>query len=319
VQAYVNSMNIRPNDPDVHYNLGRLYNDLGRKREDMTSLLLALALKPDFGAALTNLGVIFVGLEMRDEAIAVYEKLIEIDHTPEAARHILNSLKEKTTEAAPIAYVKELYDEFAPHFEERLVNDLCYRVPEKCIEFLKQLDGQGRTYAAMLDLGCGTGLCGQAFRDVVGAIIGVDLSAAMIEKARLKNIYERLVEDEIITFLEQSAATYELIVAGDVLIYMGKLDQVFRLLPACLARQGRIIFTTEQLDGDSFTLRPSGRYAHSRSYIRGLARENGLRVLEVKTDTLRQENGQWIMGEIYIVGHGNGRQGRESNPTGRPN
>lgn len=236
---------------------------------------------------------------MRDKAIGVYEKLVEIGHNPIAAGHILHALKGHTTDSAPIAYIKELYDDFAGHFEERLVKDLLYETPKKAADFLEALNGGKRSYSRMLDLGCGTGLCGQAFGGMVDSITGVDLSAGMLAKAREKGIYDALVEDEIISFLESTSTFYNLIVAGDVLIYLGELESVFRLLPKCLSTEGRIIFSTEFFQGKGYKLRPSGRYAHSTSYITILAQENGLQILAMKTTNVRKENGQWIAGHIY--------------------
>lgn len=303
IQAYEKAIKINPDDPDVHYNLGRVYNELEHKQEAITSLEAAIALRPDFGAALTNLGVLYTCENLTDKAIGVYEKLIAIEHNPVAATHILHALKGQTTDTAPISYIKGLYDDFAGHFEERLIGDLCYATPTKSVDFLKEQNGTKDSYSRMLDLGCGTGLCGQAFSEKADSITGVDLSTGMLEKAREKGIYDQLIEDDIISFLESSATCYDLIVAGDVLIYLGELERVFQLLPKCLAKDGRIIFSTESFQGKGYKLKPSGRYAHSTSYAAVLTRENGLQVLAVKSTNLRKENGQWIAGDIYIVGH----------------
>ncbi len=303
LKAYCKAIEIKPEDPEVHYNLGRLYNDTGHKKEAILSLEMAIGLRPDFGAALTNLGVLYSSEDMRDKAIAVYEKLIKIGHNPTAAQHILNALKGNTTDAAPIAYIKELYDDFAGHFEKRLLGDLGYNTPQKLVNFLQEHNGTQTAYAQMLDLGCGTGLCGQAFAGMTGSITGVDLSAKMIEKARDKNIYDQLVEDNIISFLENPTQAYDLIVAGDVLIYLGELKGVFQLLPKSLSGEGKIIFSTEHFDGKGYKLRSSGRYAHSKSYINVLAQEKNLQISAVESTNLRKENGQWIVGEIYIISH----------------
>ena len=47
-------------------------------------------------------------------------------------------------------------------------------------------------FGTMLDLGCGTGLAGEAFRPHVDWLEGVDLSPGMIAQARKKTIYDRL-------------------------------------------------------------------------------------------------------------------------------
>lgn len=300
--AYVKSMAITPDDADVHYNLGRLYRDMGFMDDAVTPLEIAIALRPDFGAALTNLGVLYVGNGMLERATVIYEKLVEIDHNPVAARHILNALQGNTTDSAPLLYIKELYDDFAGHFDKRLVEDLCYAVPLQLVNLFDESGSAGQSVAKMLDLGCGTGLCGQAFSGRAYALTGVDLSAKMIEKARLKGLYDELVQSDILSFLENSVECFDLIVAADVFIYLGELESIFHLLPKSLSADGKFMFSTESTTGKGYRLRTSGRYAHSTSYISCLAQESGLQILAVESVDSRKENGQWIPGDIYILG-----------------
>ena len=56
-------------------------------------------------------------------------------------------------------------------------------------------------FGSMLDLGCGTGLGGAAFRPVVDWLVGVDLSPAMIAQAATKGLYDRLVTADLQRFL----------------------------------------------------------------------------------------------------------------------
>ena len=60
-------------------------------------------------------------------------------------------------------------------------------------------------------------------------MVGVDLSPAMLAKARGKGIYDRLVEDDVMRFLAAETALearYHLILAADVFIYFGELAPV---------------------------------------------------------------------------------------------
>ena len=49
-----------------------------------------------------------------------------------------------------------------------------------------------KTWTRAADLGCGTGLSGLAFIDIVEELVGVDLSPEMIEKAKQRRIYHEL-------------------------------------------------------------------------------------------------------------------------------
>src|SRR5580700_7794492 len=94
--------------------------------------------------------------------------------------------------ALPLAYVARLFDDYAPRFDKHLTDNLGYRAPSLIAEALSAV-ASDRRFASALDLGCGTGLMGEALRRRVDRLAGVDLSAAMIAKARDRGIYDRLV------------------------------------------------------------------------------------------------------------------------------
>ncbi len=71
----------------------------------------------------------------------------------------------------------------------------------------------GRERLTILDLGCGTGLAGVAFKDVAALLDGVDLSPEMIEKARARKLYDNLIVGDIETALEQTGQ-YDLLLAA---------------------------------------------------------------------------------------------------------
>ena len=85
------------------------------------------------------------------------------------------------------AEVKQIFDNFAPSFESKLVDTLKYSAPKECARVALErieTDRQGRQYASCLDAGCGTGLSGPYLRPLVdGALVGVDLSPKMAEMA----------------------------------------------------------------------------------------------------------------------------------------
>ena len=53
-----------------------------------------------------------------------------------------------------------------------------------------------------LDAGCGTGLCGPLIATCVDHLIGVDLSANMLDQARRHNVYQELIKGELTEYLE---------------------------------------------------------------------------------------------------------------------
>ncbi len=126
---------------------------------------------------------------------------------------------------APTKYVTSVFETYAPSFEEHLVKGLNYRGPEYLREAVGSLTT--RTDLDMLDLGCGTGLCGVVFQGMVKSLVGVDLAAGMVAKCRARGIYDEVSVGNLGTILDASRDRYDLVVAGDVLCYVGALDEVF--------------------------------------------------------------------------------------------
>ena len=115
-------------------------------------------------------------------------------------------------------YVRTLFDQYAPRFDRALA-DLELSAPELLRD--ARDDSMGTRFGTMLDLGCGTGLAGAAFRPHVDWLVGVDLSPKMIEEARQKGLYDRLAVGDIAPFLaEQRAASAHLVIAADVFAYV---------------------------------------------------------------------------------------------------
>jgi predicted TPR repeat methyltransferase len=92
--------------------------------------------------------------------------------------------------ALPQAYVARLFDQYAPHFDAHLTEKLGYRAPALIADALDAA-APGRRFASALEIGCGAGLMGQALRERVDHLTGVDLSPGMIAKAKERGLYTR--------------------------------------------------------------------------------------------------------------------------------
>ncbi|MDH4322260.1 MAG: methyltransferase domain-containing protein, partial [Desulfobulbaceae bacterium] len=198
-------------------------------------------------------------------------------------------------------YVRSLFDDFSERFDQRLLAELEYKVPEALRWMLDTLPAAPELFANVIDLGCGTGLSGITFRDVAERMTGVDLSTGMIEVAAKKDLYDRLETCDIKDFLAESNEVYDLFVAADVLIYLGDLTSFFAAVSGKAAPGSYLLFSTESCDAEDFVLQPSGRYAHARSYIESLAAAHGFEVAACMTDGIRKERGEWIMGDLFAL------------------
>jgi predicted TPR repeat methyltransferase len=200
----------------------------------------------------------------------------------------------------PPAYVARLFDDYAWRFDKHLIKNLGYRAPALIADALSAV-APGRGFASALDLGCGTGLMGAPLRERVGRLAGVDLSAAMIAKARERGLYDRLTVGDAAAMLgREPPGSFDLIVAADALVYIGQLAPLFAAVGLALIADGLFAFSVETCEGDGFKLEPTMRFAHSRSYIEATAREAGLRPLLIQPASTRREAGADAPGLICV-------------------
>jgi predicted TPR repeat methyltransferase len=165
---------------------------------------------------------------------------------------------------------------------------LAYAAPQILFD-LAILVMPGRRKLSILDLGCGTGLAGAVFKPLAARLDGVDLSPAMILKARARGIYDKLDIADLETALSVPGPRYDLILAADTLVYLGDLACVFAAAHARLAPDGYFIFTVEKADGEGFELGPKRRWRHSEVYLRQLAGQAGFSLAGFVAATPRHE------------------------------
>jgi predicted TPR repeat methyltransferase len=202
--------------------------------------------------------------------------------------------------AAPAARVAALFDRYADSFDQHLIGTLGYRTPQLLFDAVNAAGlGAG---ARVLDLGCGTGLCGALFRPLASTIAGVDLSAAMIAKAREAGHYDRLEVQDLLSALNEVPGAYDLLIAADVFVYLGDLAEVHRVAFAALSPGGLFAFSVEAFDGpSSYELRPTRRYAHSAGYLEELAERAGFERVSRAKAPLRAEHGHEIEGFTVVL------------------
>jgi predicted TPR repeat methyltransferase len=208
--------------------------------------------------------------------------------------------REKPPGALPQAYVARLFDNYAWRFDKHLIKNLGYRAPALIADALNAV-APGRGFASSLDLGCGTGLMGMALRERVDRLAGVDLSAAMIAKARERGLYDRLMVGDAAAMLGcEPPGSFDLIVAADALVYIGDLAPLFGAAASALTADGLFACSVETGEGDGFKLEPTMRFAHSPRYVEATAREAGFRPLLIRPASTRREAGADAPGLICV-------------------
>jgi predicted TPR repeat methyltransferase len=125
------------------------------------------------------------------------------------------------------------YSNWADEYDAQLLDELSYVGPQKTAALLMRFVDDRN--ARILDIGCGTGLtsvdlAAQGYQQ----LDGLDFSAAMLAKARERNIYATLIEADLNQPLAIDSETYDAAVSTGTFTHghvgAEPLDEVFRII-----------------------------------------------------------------------------------------
>jgi predicted TPR repeat methyltransferase len=301
VAAYKQALALRPDDVEILYSLGCCCKECGATDEAIGVYSHVLKIDPSYKPALNNLAYLQHLQDDHEGAVQSYQQLLDVDPDHAGAQHMIAALKGETSHAKPPEeYVRSLFDNYSDIFEAHLLGDLDYRAPERLWKLFNH-GPRKKKYDHCIDLGCGTGLCGELFRGCSEKLTGIDLSPKMVALARQKKIFDTLEEAELIAYFNQAPAPFDLVLAADVFIYLGDLNPVFQAITAACPDTVHICFSIESGEGEDWRLHASGRYSHSHAYILAVAKGNKLEVCRFEQVTLRQEKGGEVKGLVYFL------------------
>ncbi len=269
-------------------------------------LAQATELAPGFASAWFLLGEIREQLGGRDEAIAAFRRARETDPDDRHGASLrLMRLKAEQLSAMPPAYVRTLFDQYAPKFESALIDDLGYRAPAllfKAVLSARAAVRKPAFFKRALDLGCGTGLAASAFAKEVDEFIGIDLSPGMIERARVTGLYAQLeVADMVQGLAGKPHASADLVLAADAMVYLPDLAPVLQEITRVLVAGGLLAFSLERHDGDGVVIGEGLRYAHGATYVRAAIKDAGLNVLQLEQVSARNEDNRPVPGLVVVA------------------
>lgn len=336
IAAFHRAIELRPDLADAHNNLGIAYRELGQIEQAMSCFEQAVLQAPKSLAALLNYGTALLKCLRIDEAVRICRKAHEYHpdsadahyalgialerakltdegfwHLSEAVRlrpdvtewrYHLAACQGSTAaapETAPESYVTSLFDAYASRFDEHLVSNLQYRTPQHLWAAVQEI--RGGSFERVLDLGCGTGLCGEVFKAVTGCLIGVDLSSEMIAVAHRRNVYNGLYVAGISEFLADQITSCDLILAADVFVYVGDLSETFRRVSESLVPAGLFAFSVESNNTDTWMLGPTRRYSHGLPYLKQLAAIHNFAERMARPVVLRIDKGEDVRGWVIVL------------------
>jgi predicted TPR repeat methyltransferase len=259
---------------------------------------------PTFAPAWFALGEVRAKLGDGNGAAAAFRQALALD--PDDCRGAALQLAwlgaADAADAMSPTYVRALFDQYAPRFDQAL-EGLAYAGPARLREAVESARPNAM-FDHMLDLGCGTGLAGAAFRPLVRRLAGVDLSPAMVAQARTKRLYDRLDIGDLLQFLAAEASqggAYDLVIAADVFVYLFDLQPVAAAVARVLRPDGLFGFTVEAHQGEGVEIGAKLRYRHSAEHVRGALAASGLRPLALSRVATRTEAGEDVPGLLALA------------------
>lgn len=240
-----------------------------------------------------------------ERAAELYREVLRLDpeDRPGAAIRLAAMGLAPAPETAPPAYVALLFDQTAEVFDNLLVEQLGYDVPMQLREALIPLGPLGR----VLDLGCGTGLLGEALEEQASHLTGLDLSEGMVEIAAEKEVYDDLYTGDAVAFLTLAEdERWDLIAATDMAPYLGDLAPLLQAAAAGLTPGGMLAFSTETLpdeilDGRDYMVGPKHRYAHAERYLRAALARAGFAEPDISGIIVRYDEAQAVPGHLVLA------------------
>jgi predicted TPR repeat methyltransferase len=308
VAVFREAVRIAPGHAEAWHNLAMTLLMASRTEEAADAFETCLDLGERRWSDPIWLATILAALGRHDRAAAALERHLAAHPGDPLATHQLAALRGRPPDRAPDDYVRRHFDGFAKDFDE-VLGWLDYRAPRLVAEAVARRARDGRTFADVVDLGCGTGLCGPLVRQLCGRLTGVDLSPGMLARARQREVYDTLAECEIVAFLRRATPMrFDLALCVDTLCYFGALEPVMEALGRALKPGGAMIATVERLAdglrdgaGPGYRIGPSGRYAHSEADLRAAVGRAGLALASAEPVVLRNELDREVEGLLFTV------------------
>ncbi len=301
------TLSLEPAHIASHSNLAKIYMQLGQDEAAIPHLEQLTHINPNDAALHEDLGNLYLKLGRKLDALASFKEVVRIE--PDSPlTHLVAALSGTTTTTAPVAYAEMLFDHYAENFEAHLTQTLHYHTPTLLVSLIDSEVNLAGRKLEVLDLGCGTGLFGKAISSHASRIVGVDISTKMLEKAAQLNLYHRLEHTDILAMMKKEPdASYDLIAATDVFIYLGALDELVVEAKRLLRPNGIFAFSTECLPESAslakhqgFELNDTGRYTHAISYLNKLANDAEFNILETKEAIIRENDGKPVIGHLSL-------------------
>jgi predicted TPR repeat methyltransferase len=306
--SYERAVALKPDHVDAHNNLGNVWKALGRREQARTSFEQALLYSPGNVDTHYNLGILCGDLGARDEAERHLRHCLASDPGDRRGAAILLAHlgAQRAPDRASQAQMLSIYDVRSQFWDQ----ERSYFGATLVADGLRRQAASGAL--DILDIGCGTGLVGAQVCALAARLDGVDISLAMLEKAKAKGVYDGLFEADLAPFMAQREDSYDAVLGAATLIHFGDLEALFQAAARAARDKGLFVFTFFPLEAPDASagyavasdarLAQSGCFQHSASYVERLAGETGFGVLELKSAIHeRNPDGDPVWGIVAVL------------------
>jgi len=323
----------------TQYELGLYHAKKGNLRDALLRFWITTKLDKNHAEAFYRIGWVHFQKSKDNKAKKSLEKALSLNPNLIEARFLLNIIEKKYIDEIPLDMIKEDADRWADIYESVFLQDMEYKGHQAvCNAILGIFNFQNKEdkIPKVLDLGCGTGLCGVYLRKQTAHITGVDISSAMLkyaddlkeekidiqkeiekksapkefkdgktnkevdEKKEIKEtikVYDKLIEGDIISYLRNTEEKFDAISAGYTFNFFGNLKELFPLCKKVLKGGGILAFTVEDCKEDSYKFSDkAGMFIHSNEHIKKTS--GGFEI--IKEDDIKVYNG-CKNGKLYVL------------------
>jgi predicted TPR repeat methyltransferase len=301
------AIGLAPDFANAWANLGMTLRARNACEEALVAWGRALDLQPGMRNIAISYGHLLYRLNRLAEAVEFYARWQSSAPDDPIPQHMLAAMggAERPSRASD-GYVRATFDDFAESFDRNL-EELGYRAPQLLFDaVMRSNEPPPQSRWDVLDIGCGTGLCGPLWRPMTHRLVGVDLSPNMLSKAAARAVYDQLNCAELTDWLLDCGQRFDLAVAADVLCYFGDLSAACKAAASVLLPGGRFAFSLELMPDstptdESFVLLPHGRYQHSRRYVEAMLSASDLVIQSMSVETLRYERQEPVRGLVAVA------------------
>jgi predicted TPR repeat methyltransferase len=296
---YHEILNYKPSRGDIRFNLAACLQHMGVYDEAMIQYQHILRTQKEHLDSWYNMACIYYALKDYSAACFYWQKCLTHHPQKNTIRFMLSQIQKRDISASDYQhYVKDLFDKYAKYYNQHLQQTLNYQLPTFLNHYLiTQM--KHPYFSSILELGCGTGLCGKILSKHTEKLIGVDISQHMLNQAKIHNDYQELHHMDCQNYLMMTSINHELIIAVDVIPYIIDLTSLIKVISTRLKTKGAFIFSTEISQDYPYQMQHNGRMSYHPQFINSLCQELGFFCVDQQKLMIRTEDNIPVIAQVY--------------------